>query len=158
MSALSRRYAETSVLLPARLNSTFARSKLSVVALLFSMAPALAGVVDKTTLQRDLEKLVEGFHGRVGVCVVDSHGAVCLRGDERFPLQSVIKLFVAIAVLDAVDERGWRLDETILVRKQDLSLYVQPIEKLVGERGYSTTTDDLIRRAIMTAIAPPPTF
>jgi beta-lactamase class A len=130
------------------MNLKFARIQL-LIALFLSPTLGLAGLIDRKVLQGELEKLVTGFNGRIGVCVQDSAGALCLRGEERFPLQSVIKLFVAIAVLDSVDEHGWRLDEPILVRKQDLSLYVQPIEKLVGDSGYSTTTDDLMSRAIV---------
>jgi beta-lactamase class A len=52
-------------------------------------------------VQADLDHLTHGFRGRVGVCAQDASGALCLRADERFPLQSVIKLFVAIAVMDA---------------------------------------------------------
>ena len=60
-----------------------------------------------------------------------------------------MKLIVSIAVMDAVDKRGWKLSDPVLLRKQDLSLYMQPISKLVGQAGYRTTAGDLIRRAIV---------
>ena len=60
-----------------------------------------------------------------------------------------MKLIVSIAVMDAVDKRGWKLSDPVLLRKQDLSLYMQPISKLVGQAGYRTTVGDLIRRAIV---------
>ena len=38
-----------------------------------------------------------------------------------------MKLIVSITVMDAVDKRGWKLSDPVLLRKQDLSLYMQPI-------------------------------
>ena len=73
----------------------------------------------------------------------------CVRADERFSLQSVMKLLVGFAVLDAVDHKGWRLEETVDIHRQDLSLFVQPIASLVGSSGYRTTIGDLIRRAMI---------
>jgi beta-lactamase class A len=59
-----------------------------------------------------------------------------------------MKLIVGMAVMDAVDNDGWRLDERVDVHKQDLSLYVQPIAKLVTADGFQTTIGDLVRRGI----------
>lgn len=101
------------------------------------------------TLQTQFGNLTAGFSGRVGICVQDESGATCINGDQRFALQSVMKLLVSIAVMDAVDRRGWHTDDPVLVRKQDLSLYVQPIAKLVTRDDFRTTTGDLVRRAIV---------
>lgn len=60
-----------------------------------------------------------------------------------------MKLPLAIAVLDAVDSRGLKLTDTVTIYKQDLSVYVQPVARLVTPSGYSTTVGDLIRRAVI---------
>lgn len=60
-----------------------------------------------------------------------------------------MKLVVGFAELDAVDAGRQRLDDKVMVRTGDLSLYVQPLAKLVGRSGYQTTIGDLIRRAII---------
>ena len=101
--------------------------------------------------QTSLDRLVAGFDGRVGACVADGSDMpfACVNARDPFPMQSVMKLPLAVAVLDAVDQGTLRLDDPILVRKQDLSVYVQPIAKLVGPDGFKTTTDDLMRRAIV---------
>jgi beta-lactamase class A len=104
------------------------------------------GTISHDALQRRLEALAGGSDGRLGVCVEDAAGRSCLRGDERFPMQSVMKLVVAVAVMEAVDHKG---DEPVLVRRQDLSLFVQPLAKLVTDRGYRTTIGDLVRRAVI---------
>jgi beta-lactamase class A len=103
------------------------------------------------TLKQDLQKLADGFDGRVGIGVQSAAGLVPVRGNERFSLQSVMKLMVAAAVMDAVDRRGWRLDEPVVVRREDLSLNVQPIADLVksNKNGYRTTLGDLVSRAVV---------
>jgi beta-lactamase class A len=114
------------------------------------LAAALQGAaLDTTALARDLTALAAKSAGRLGVCVQTATESTCVHADDRFPLQSVMKLVVAFAALDAVDAGKWRLDEEVLVRKQDLSLYVQPIARLVGPDGYRTTIGDLVRRAVI---------
>ena len=114
-----------------------------------AMATLVCAVGSGAELQTELRSLARGFDGRVGICVQDGSGAACVNGEQRFALQSVMKLLVSLAVMDAVDRRAWRLDEPIVVHKQDLSLYVQPIAKLVTDKGYRTTVGDLVRRAIV---------
>jgi beta-lactamase class A len=109
----------------------------------------LAGPLQREKLQTEFQTLIRGFGGRVGICVQDDSGQACVNSRERFSMQSVMKLIVSFAVLDRVDHDGWNLDETIVVRREDLSLYVQPIAKLVTNKGYRTTLGDLVRRAIV---------
>jgi beta-lactamase class A len=92
------------------------------------------------SLEKDLTELVSHANGRIGICA----GNVCLHGDERFSLQSVVKLMVAVAAMDRLD-----MNEKVTIYKKDLSLYQQPIADLVTDAGYTTTLDDLARRAIV---------
>ena len=101
------------------------------------------------TLTSSLQDLAKEFDGRVGICVQDQRSISCVNGEQSFSLQSVVKLVVGAAVMDAVDHRGWRLDEPVIVRRSDLSLSAQPIAKLVTRDGYRTTVGDLVRRAIV---------
>ena len=101
------------------------------------------------TLQTQLNALTTGFNGRVGICVQSDSRVTCVNGDQRFALQSVMKLLVGLAVMDAVDRHGWKLGDAVVVHRSDLSLYVEPIAKLVRAGGYRTTVGDLVRRAIV---------
>jgi beta-lactamase class A len=109
----------------------------------------IAGSTDQRELQDNLRRIVAGFDGRIGVGVEDDSGVTCINGEERFSLQSVMKLAVGMAVMDAVDHDGWRLEERIVVHKRDLSLYVQPLAKLVTPDGFQTNVGNLVRRAIV---------
>lgn len=117
--------------------------------LMCCMSAAWAGSLDHGRLSGALEQTIAGFDGRIGVCVRDSAGSGCIHGAERFPMQSVMKLVVAVAVLDAVDREGWRLTDPVLVKKENLSVSVQPLAKLVTLDGYRTTVDDLLSRMVV---------
>jgi len=106
-------------------------------------------MVRRARWQRELEVLTKNFDGRVGACAGDGLNEGCVRQNELFPMQSVMKLAVAVSALEAVDDRKWRLDDEVVVRKQDLSVFVQPMARLVGPDGFKTTTGDLVRRAIV---------
>lgn len=111
---------------------------------------ALVGnVLFSADLAAELKALDKDFHGRVGVCVQMSakEEPICNRGSEKFSLQSVMKMIVGATVLDLVDAGKERLDAIVIVKKSDLSVYMQPIAKEIGPNGYRTTVGDLIRRA-----------
>ncbi|MFZ2960461.1 MAG: class A beta-lactamase [Candidatus Ozemobacteraceae bacterium] len=121
-----------------------------LASLVFLAVPGVsAESLQHAKLQKEFARLTRGFDGRVGICVRDSSGVTCVNGGRRFPLQSVMKLLVSIAVLDAVDQRGWKLTDLVVLRKEDLSLAVQPLARLLTEDGFHTTIDDLVRRAIV---------
>ncbi len=125
------------------------RTALLAVALCIAAGLSQAASLHSKELADRLTRLSQGFDGRVGVCVENRAATVCENGDERFSLQSVMKLIVAAAVMDRVDNRDWHLNEAIVVHKEDLSVFVQPIADLVTEQGYRTTIGDLVRRAIV---------
>jgi beta-lactamase class A len=116
---------------------------------LATVAQLLAASLQHQALQQEFDRLARGIDGRVGICAADSAGLSCVNGDQRFPLQSVMKLLVGLAVMDAVDHGRLRLQDSVTIRKQDLSLAVQPLAALVTDDGFRTTIDDLVRRAIV---------
>ncbi len=70
------------------------------------------------------------------------------RGDELFPQQSVSKLWVALAVFDAIDTGRMTLDQKIRIFRKDLTLFHQPIAQLVDDDGYETNVSELLLRAM----------
>lgn len=101
-------------------------------------------------LQRELEKLGQGFDGKVGIAVREIGGewTAGSRAAGLFPQQSVSKLWVAVTLLDAVDRGALRLDEPVTVTREDLTLFHQPITALVGDAGYTTSLAELLRLAL----------
>ena len=103
-------------------------------------------------LQSDIRSLAKSFDGSIGIAVRDlrSDWTAHSDGQEMFPQQSVSKLWVAIAALDQVDRGQLDLSEKVTLRREDLTLFYQPIRRLIlrGENGYTTTLEDLLQRAI----------
>ncbi|MDP1739270.1 MAG: serine hydrolase [Caulobacter sp.] len=116
------------------------------------LAPPQPGppLTQQEVLAAAIESLGSGFDGEVGIAVADvTNGwAVDYNGDAHLPQQSVSKLWVAIAVLGAVDRGDFSLSDTVLIRKEDLSVFHQPLRSRVGPDGYRTSVDKLLAGAI----------
>jgi beta-lactamase class A len=112
---------------------------------------AMAGTLDTAALRHELAALSARFDGRVGFCARLGAQEACVRGQEAFPLQSVMKLLVGVAVMEAVDRGQLRLDEAVTLHTEDLSMNVQPIARLIHDNGgaYTTTMDALLAGAVI---------
>ncbi|MBN8808792.1 MAG: class A beta-lactamase [Sphingomonas sp.] len=97
-----------------------------------------------------VQSLTRDFGGKVGVAVqsIDDGWTAASNGDIKLPQQSVSKLWVAMTVLDQVDQGRLTLNDPITVKKEDLTLFHQPIAALVKDQGYQTTVGDLLQRAL----------
>jgi beta-lactamase class A len=94
------------------------------------------------------------FNGRVGIAVrsVDEGWTAGWKADELYPQQSVSKLWVSIAALDAVDKGRVRLDDRVSMTRDDITLFHQPIAALIRQNGaYTTSLADLMFKAITTS-------
>ena len=101
-------------------------------------------------LDERLRHLGRGFNGDVGIAVKDLQTGYTAHfdGTSHFPQQSVSKFWVALTALAKADRGDLGLHSPVTVRKSDLTLFNQPIAQLVGANGYTTTIDELIRRAM----------
>lgn len=79
---------------------------------------------------------------------IDDGWVVAWEGDAPRPQQSVSKLWVSIAVMDAVDRGRLSLADPVTVRRSDLTVFHQPIRSLVGKQGYRTSIGALLRGAM----------
>jgi beta-lactamase class A len=101
-------------------------------------------------LEARLLALAAGFPGRVGIAAmdVDAGWVAAVDGASLYPQQSVSKLWVALAVFAAVDAGRLRLTDEVLVRREDMSVFNQPIQERLGPEGLWTTIDGLLNDAI----------
>jgi len=77
---------------------------------------------DRTNELRDrIEQISQAARGRVGVkaTVLETGESVTLNGDRQFPMQSVYKFPIAMAVLAQVDRGKLKLDQKIRVEASD---------------------------------------
>jgi beta-lactamase class A len=102
-------------------------------------------------LNERIAGLWRAFPGKTGIAVqrIDGEWALAQRGEELFPQQSVSKLWVVMAVLDAVDRGQISLDQQVRIGPDDLTLFHQPIATRVRSEGaVSMSVRDLIETAI----------
>jgi beta-lactamase class A len=102
-------------------------------------------------LQDELAGLVEAYGEDVGVAVTDvkSGWTADVSTEVPYPQQSVSKLWVAMAVLKAVDEGRMDVDGLVTLTDADRSVFFQPVVYKIGRTGYTTQISALLRRAII---------
>ena len=98
-----------------------------------------------------IAQIWKAFPGKTGIAVqrIDGEWAIAQRGGDLFPQQSVSKLWVTLAVLDAVDQGRLTLDQRVRIGPEDLTLFHQPLAARVRTEGSVTMSiRDLIETAI----------
>ena len=93
------------------------------------------------------------FPGRIGVAIMRIDGGEWITGkrvDALFPQQSVSKTWVALTILDLVDQNKVRLDQKIRITRDDLAVFHQPIRDSVIANGeIEVTVLSLLEQAII---------
>ncbi len=74
------------------------------------------------SLRDRIQQIVSDKKATVGVSIIGNDGkdTLSLNGDKRFPMQSVFKFHIALAVLSEVDKGNLSLDQKIEIRKNEL--------------------------------------
>lgn len=115
---------------------------------------ARAALPAPKVLSDRIDQLGSSFDGSVGIAVksIDVGWETGWKDGELYPQQSVSKLWVSIAALDAVDHNRISLDDKVTLTKDDLTLFHQPIaDEILKDGSYSTSIEDLLERAITTS-------
>ena len=73
-------------------------------------------------LRKKIEQIVSDKNAVVGVSIIGNDGkdTLSLHGDSRFPMQSVFKFHIALAVLSEIDKGKLLLDQKIEIGKDEL--------------------------------------
>ena len=93
-------------------------------------------------LVREISDLWKNFPGKTGIAVkrIDGEWEFGHRIDEYFPQQSVSKLWVAMTLLDKVDQGRASLSDPIRIGKEDLTVFHQPMAVEVEREGFVVKT------------------
>jgi beta-lactamase class A len=80
------------------------------------------GFLQHDSLRTQIELIVAQVHATIGVAVagIETGDTLTINGDGRFPMQSVFKFPLALALLDQVDKGQFTRKQKIHVRKVDL--------------------------------------
>jgi beta-lactamase class A len=102
--------------------------------------------------QAELDRIAKAYREPVGIAVseVSQGWRVSTAGDQTFPQQSVSKLWVALAVMQAVDAGRLSLDQTVIMGPGDRSVFYQPLaSRIRASRPLVITVADLLRHALI---------
>lgn len=78
---------------------------------------------NKTDLLRNkIEQILSDKNAVVGVSIIGNNGkdTLSLNGDKRFPMQSVFKFHIALAVISEIDKGKLSLDQKIQISEDEL--------------------------------------
>ncbi len=74
-----------------------------------------------TAMRTALENYVRTHDAEIGIAVItDLHDTICINNNIRYPMNSVMKLYQAMAVADVMQRQGHRLDSLIDVSRKTL--------------------------------------
>lgn len=73
-------------------------------------------------LRKKIEQIVSDKNAVVGVSIIGTNGkdTLSLHGDKQFPMQSVFKFHIALAVLSEIDKGTLSLDQLVRIDKSEL--------------------------------------
>ncbi len=98
--------------------------------------PAARNAIGPQLEQHIFEKW-RSFPGKTGIAVerIDGGGIAGRRLDDMFPQQSVSKLWVALTVLDQVDQGRLRLDQQVTVGYDDFTMFISQVKRRAERQG-----------------------
>jgi beta-lactamase class A len=145
------------------------RSALLAALLLVAIfPPRTAAQADTAGLRRSIEQITRGYEGVVGVSVrnLQTGEGLAIRGDEKFPSASLIKVSVLVALLHEVERGTIRLDDPLTMIARDrvggsgvlqhlhsgLQLTVEDAARLMIVVSDNTATNLLLDKVPMRAV------
>ncbi|HMO39629.1 MAG TPA: class A beta-lactamase, subclass A2 [Saprospiraceae bacterium] len=74
------------------------------------------------SLRNKIEQIILTKNAVVGVAIADHAGenTLTINGERRFPMQSVFKFYIGLAMLSEIDKGNFSLDQKIKIKKNEL--------------------------------------
>ena len=128
----------------------FVRALLLLPFVLLLSGTATAQKPDLEPLETTVKRIADNGRGRIGVALIhlESGAMFRVRGDERFPMASIVKLPIAIEVLKQVAERKLTLDRVVWIGQNDIRPCCT-IERRHPNGGVARTVAELLELAIV---------
>lgn len=93
-----------------------------LVTLVFTFISAQTFAQTTDALRQKIQQIVSTKNAIVGVSIIGNAGkdTISLNGEQHYPMQSVFKFHIALAVLSQIDKGKFSLDQKIEIQKKDL--------------------------------------
>lgn len=102
-------------------------------------------------LRNDIDTLWKKFPGRAGIAIYTpfSDDIIGRRHTERFPQQSVSKIWVALTILEQEAAGKLSLDKKIRVSRDDIVVFSQPIKQYLSDKdSFEMSVRELLAHAV----------
>lgn len=95
---------------------------LNIIAILLLMTAGQTFAQSKQDLKRQIEQIISTKKATVGVAIVGGDGKdeVVVNGERRYPMQSVFKFHIGLAMMTEIDKGKFSLDQKIEIKKSEL--------------------------------------
>jgi beta-lactamase class A/pectin methylesterase-like acyl-CoA thioesterase len=103
------------------------------------------------SLKTKIVDIVRGANGKVGLSVIGSENfdTLTINGSDKFPMQSVFKFPLALAILNQVDNGIFSLEQKIHLSKKDLQPDTwSPLRKKYPDSDVDITLDELLSTTV----------
>jgi beta-lactamase class A/beta-lactamase class A VEB len=96
--------------------------QIHLTALLFLFISGQIFAQTTDSLREKIKKIISDKNAIVGVSIIGNDGkdTVSINNDKHYPMQSVFKFHIALAVLSQIDKGRFTLDQQIEIPKKDL--------------------------------------
>ena len=93
-----------------------------LVTLVLTFISAQTFAQTTNALRHKIQQIVSTKNATVGVSIIGNDGkdTISLNGEKHYPMQSVFKFHIALAVLSQIDKGKFSLDQKIEIQKKDL--------------------------------------
>lgn len=101
--------------------------------------------VSASDLTSDIQEVIKGKKAQVGVAVLYKDDAVTVNNDDQYPLISVFKFHIALAVLKKMEQEGIPLTAVVTLRPSDIDTKTwSPMYKKYKSKKITLSYGDLI--------------
>lgn len=89
--------------------------------LLFCLTP-ITSFAQQNSLRTALEQIIQPLDANIGVAIMnlENKDTLTINGDGRYPMQSIFKFPLAMAVLHQVDQGNFSMDQQVHLSKGDM--------------------------------------
>ncbi len=88
--------------------------------LLALIATACACASGNNELQKEIAQIIHAKQATVGVAVIHEKDTILVNNEKHYPMQSVYKFHLALAVLHEVDKGNLSLEQPVFITKEEL--------------------------------------
>jgi|SRR5688572_3453082 len=104
-------------------------------------------------LRKEIENIVQTVNASVGVGIrhMESGDTLTIHGNDHFPMQSVYKFHLALAILADVDRGKLSVDQKVFIRKEDYFPTHSPIADKYPDGNVELTIGELLSHTVSTS-------